>query len=323
SNLAVVDVDAAVGNEPSVAFNRRFFMDDGSVAWNPGKLNPRIVGPAGGIDPELGVVRFKTPGMGTAPGKIAALFLNFAVHLDNVGGAKISADVPGVIARRMEEVYGKGVTTLYATGCCGDVNHIDVKWGERQGGPENAARMGTILAAEALRTFPKLKPVQGTGLQVRRAIVKLPLAEVTSEQERKARDTVKRLQEKSKPAPAFAEQVDAFKTLDVLERRGKPWEVEVQTMTLGRSLAWVSLPGEIFVELGQMVKRESPYAVTMPVELANGAIGYIPSRRAYPQGAYEVISARCAAGSGEMLVEAAGKLLRESYGTKRIAGNGQ
>ena len=126
--------------------------------------------------------------------------------------------------------------------------------------------------------------------------------------ERRFEDEVKKILD--------TEQVDAFKTLDVLERQGKPWEVEVQTVTLGRSLAWVSLPGEIFVELGQMVKRESPFAVTMPVELANGAIGYIPSRRAYPQGAYEVISARCAAGSGEMLVEAAGKMLRDSFGKK-------
>jgi hypothetical protein len=45
--------------------------------------------------------------------------------------------------------------------------------------------------------------------------------------------------------------------------------------------------------------------------LANGSIGYIPNKPAYPQGNYEVVSARGAAGSGEMLVEAAGRLLKE------------
>ena len=49
----------------------------------------------------------------------------------------------------------------------------------------------------------------------------------------------------------------------------------------------------------------------MIAELANGSIGYIPNRRAYPQGNYEVISARCAEGAGEMLVAAAVKMLRE------------
>ena len=47
----------------------------------------------------------------------------------------------------------------------------------------------------------------------------------------------------------------------------------------------------------------------MIAELANGAIGYIPDRRSYAEGNYEPVSARCAAGSGELLVEAALKLL--------------
>jgi hypothetical protein len=49
-------------------------------------------------------------------------------------------------------------------------------------------------------------------------------------------------------------------------------------------------------------------------ELANGSIGYVPTRLAYPQGNYEVISARCAAGSGEKLVDAAVKQLRVQFG---------
>jgi hypothetical protein len=45
-------------------------------------------------------------------------------------------------------------------------------------------------------------------------------------------------------------------------------------------------------------------------ELANGAIGYIPNRSAYAEGNYEVVSARCAEGSGELLVQAAVNLSR-------------
>ncbi len=113
--------------------------------------------------------------------------------------------------------------------------------------------------------------------------------------------------------PTFLETVEAFKVLDVADRDGKPLEVEVQAVVLGKQVAWVSLPGEIFVELGLNIKHDSPYPHTILVELANGAIGYIPSRRAYPQGNYEVISARCAEGSGEILVDAALKLLKELY----------
>ena len=74
-------------------------------------------------------------------------------------------------------------------------------------------------------------------------------------------------------------------------------------------MAWVGLPGEIFTELGMMIKLGSPFQYTIVASLANGSIGYVPDRKAYPQGAYEPVSARCAAGSGEMLVDAATRLL--------------
>jgi hypothetical protein len=112
------------------------------------------------------------------------------------------------------------------------------------------------------------------------------------------------------------DKVKAFRVLDVAARQGKPWEVEVQVITLGDQLAWVSLPGEIFVELGQAIKKGSPFPHTLIAELANGSIGYVPDKAAYPQGNYEVVSARCAEGSGELLVEAAVRLLGQMQKAK-------
>jgi hypothetical protein len=45
--------------------------------------------------------------------------------------------------------------------------------------------------------------------------------------------------------------------------------------------------------------------------IANRSIGYIPNRSAYPEGNYEVVSARCAEGSGDLLVQVALKMLEE------------
>jgi hypothetical protein len=75
----------------------------------------------------------------------------------------------------------------------------------------------------------------------------------------------------------------------------------------------VSLPGEIFVELGISIKRASPFRNTIVSELADGSVGYIPDRITYSQGNNEVVSARCAAGSGELLVDSAISQLRELY----------
>jgi neutral ceramidase len=101
--------------------------------------------------------------------------------------------------------------------------------------------------------------------------------------------------------------------LDVYGRDGKPQQVEVQVIALGQDLAWISLPGEIFVELGLAIKEASPFKHTIIAELANGSIGYIPTQRAFTEGNYEPVSARCAAGSGELLVDATIKLLRELH----------
>ena len=297
------------GQESAISFNRRFHMTDGTVGWNPGKNNPKILKPAGTIDPDVAVVYFEAAERSRTP---LATYVNHAVHLDNVGGMEFSADMPATIADLLGRFKGPDMVTFYTSGCCGDINHIDVRWAEPQTGHANAARMGVILAAEVLKTWPRLK-VEPTGaLRVKSAKVKLPLAKITPEDVEAALAAVARLNGKDKPPP-FLEQVRAFKVLDVEARQGEPIEVEVQVVALGDRIAWVSLPGEIFVELGLAIKQDSPYPHTIIAELANGAIGYIPSRRAYAQGNYEVVSARCAEGSGEMLVDAAVKLLKELH----------
>src|SRR5262245_18691310 len=297
------------GHETSIAFNRRYHMADGSVGWNPGKLNPRIIKPAGPIDPDVPVVLFTSPAK-----KPIAVYVNYAVHLDNIGGLKISADLPGTLSKLLADVLGPEIVTVYTTGCCGDVNHVDVNWSEPQKGFENASRMGTILAAEVLRTTPRLKPVADGALRVKSEIVKLPLARVTPEDVAKARETVQRRGDgRSTNRVLFLEQVEAFKVLDIDARKGQPHEVEVQVVALGREIAWVSLPGEIFVELGLAVKQDSPFLHTIIAELANGSVGYIPARRAFVQGNYEVVSTRCAEGSGELLVATAVRLLKELF----------
>lgn len=300
------------GKEEGIAFNRRFHMQDGRVGWNPGILNPNILKAAGPIDPEVAVAHFTTTDK-----KPLATCVNYAVHLDNVGGSKISADMPAVVAKLLGELHGPKAVTVYFTGCCGDVNHINVAWGAPQKGHEQAARMGIMLTAEVLRTFPLLKTSEPGTLQCKSAIVPLPLPKISAEEIEKARSVAEQFRAAKGKGIPFLDSVNAFKVLDVEARQGKPHEVEVQVIALGRDIAWVSLPGEIFVELGLAIKQDSPFKHTQIGELANGSIGYIPTRRAYTQGNYEVISARCAEGSGELLVDAAVRLLKELYASAK------
>ena len=99
--------------------------------------------------------------------------------------------------------------------------------------------------------------------------------------------------------------------LDTVANQNVPLQVEVQVVAVSDQLAIVSFPGEMFVELGLALKQASPFPHTLIAELANGTIGYIPNRSAYPEGLYEVVSARGAAGSGEQLVAVALELLEQ------------
>jgi len=306
--LAPARISTASGTQEGLAFCRRFHMTDGTVGWNPGKLNPRVLRPTAPTDDEVPVVYFDTP-----KGQPLATYVNFAMHLDTVGGTKYSADYPFTLAQNLGRVKGADMLTLFTIGCAGDINHINVHWRAPQKGTEEAARIGTILAANVLRSFERLEPLTNTALRVSHERVKLPAAPVNAAQLDQARDVVKRLAAQGERRPAFLEQVDAFKALEVEARQGQPYEIEVQVIAVGNELAFVSLPGEIFVELGLAIKRGSPFRRTIIAELANGAIGYIPTRRAYLEGNYEVISARVAEGSGELLVDSALRQLRALF----------
>lgn len=306
--LAPANLFIGLGQEASISFNRRYYMTDGSVGWNPGKLNPNIIKPAGPIDPDVFVLYAETP-----DGKAISTYVNFALHLDNVGGTEISADLPYTMSVILGKMKDPEMVSIFSQGCSGNINHFNVKDSGRQTSHAEAQRLGTVLSGEIIKTYTRLDTVDIGNISIKREIVKLPLAEVSPDEIIKARQ-IAGTYGKPNAAP-FMELVNASKILDVYGRKGKPIDAEVQVFAIGDEMAIVSLPGEIFTELGMYIKDRSPYRHTIIVELANGAIGYVPDRKAYVEGAYEPVSSRCAPGSGEILAGKALALLNELKGS--------
>ena len=293
-----------LGHEETISFNRRFFMTDGTVGWNPGKLNPMIIKPAGPIDPDVSVLYAES-----LTGKPILTFVDFAIHLDITGGSEISADMPYSLSKNLERVKGADMTTIFAQGCSGNINHIDVKSAVAQYGHMEAERIGAVLAGEVIRTYSQLKPFAVPDISVKSEIIQLPLAKISTDDLEWAREVAGKYG-KVDAAP-FMDMVKAFKIIDVYERKGKLMDAEVQVFALGNTCAIVSLPGEIFTELGMYIKSRSPYPNTILVELANDCIDYIPDMKAYMEGNYEPVSARCAPGSGEILAAKVLEMLNE------------
>ena len=143
--LAPAGISYGLGHEESISFNRRFLMRDGTVGWNPGKLNPGIIKPAGPIDPDVSVLYAET-----IEGIPLFTYVNFALHLDIAGGTEISADLPFTLSTLLGRVKDTAMVTLFAQGCSGNLNHLNVKAVEPQKGHDESRRIGTI--ARRVRT---------------------------------------------------------------------------------------------------------------------------------------------------------------------------
>ena len=304
SNRKPMRIRAGLAREDRLSFNRRFFMKDGSVRFNPGKGNPAILRPAGPIDPDVGLLSFHP--MGQEPP--SAVMTVFALHLDTVGGTMYSADYPIYLERTLRGHFGKDLISLFATGPCGDINHVDVSHKKPQKGQEDAERIGTTLAATVADQLAKLRPLARPGLVVQSEIVRCPLQQYTPEEFSQSAVLMKQVASSKVP---FLERVKAYKIQALQLRKGSTLPMEVQVFRLGDNVAIVGLPGEIFVELSLAIKRASPFQTTIVVELCNDAPGYIPTTKAFAEGSYETVNSRIQPGSGERLVETALRLPRK------------
>jgi neutral ceramidase len=313
--LAEADLQAArmfagVIREESLAFNRRFLLRDGTVDTNPGRRNPQVIRPMGPVDPDVSIVYVES-----TQGRPLATYVNFALHVAVAGGAgrgQISADFPHTLAELLGRVKGEAMLTVFTTGMSGNVNHVDVGARTQGSGEAEAARIGTVLAAAVLKALPKLTPVAPAPLRAAARPVRAPARPVPPPDEvARARETIRR---HGKGAP-FLDVVHAWRGIDLATYAPDGyWPSEVQAVTFGHELALVGYPGDSFVELGLFIKQNSPYALTVVSEQSgNGSLGYIPNEKAYPEGSYEVESARLAPGGGDLLAAEAARLLRTLF----------
>ena len=295
-----IRLEAGSTEQKGLSFNRRFHMKDGTVRFNPGVLNPDIVRVAGTIDPQVGTVFFRRANGGDA---VAGL-VNFALHLDTTGGTLYAADYPYYIEQSLREKYGEQFVCLFGTGTCGDINHIDVTKKERL----KTDYIGRTLAETVRKRAESLETIAQPSLAVRNAIVEVPLQRYGPEKVAWARENIKKV---GTSGLSFLEQVEAYKILAIEMRQSRTIPLEVQVFRLSRDVAVVGLPGEVFVDLGLAIKRGSPFATTLVIELCQDAPGYIPTKKAFAEGSYETVNSRIAPGGGEVMVEEAVRLLKE------------
>ena len=292
--------------EDRLVFNRRYRMADGTVQTNPGIHNPNVVEPAGPVDPEVGVMVLRA-----ACGKTLGLLGNYALHYVGIPDdfTALSADYFGYFSRQIQRMRGESFVAALSNGASGDINNWDVmgRVTHRHDQYQHCERAGNLVAANAFWAWNGAQFRDEVTLgSAMTEVTLMPKPPVTEEDLARAAEIEARVAAR-KPVlmgeRSFARRVRRF-AADPPKAR----ETLVQALRIG-DLALVGVPGELFVELGLDIKRRSGFAQTMVLELANDSVGYIPTQRAFEEGAYEPESSPYVAGFGEAIVDAAVGLL--------------
>jgi neutral ceramidase len=324
--LKPVRFKSALGQQFHVSYNRRYYMKDGSIVFNPMFLNPNIVRPVGTIDPEVGIVMFYD-GATNLP---LSCLLNFALHLDIVGeeGAasapnSVSADYPYWIEKSLRQDFGNSFNSLFLTGSCGNINHWDFsKPGPQRGHDTKSKEVGDSLYNSIKRALPSAKE-EVPSLASRYRVINVPVQSYTAEDLAWAKGVQSSSMSGKSEVPNERQQFlnkvrkNRILTLDKLKQEGMTaLPIDIQVFRLSDNTAIVTLPGEPFVEHGLTIKNYSPFDNTLVIELASynisdNSLTYIPNKKAYWQGEYEIENSILAPGGGEMLVEAIIKMLKE------------
>lgn len=312
TNLAPATIGWGVGKVPGQVFNRRWKMKPGTVPPNPFgeidqvKMNPppgspNLIEPAGPTDPEVSVVSLRSP-----DGRPIALLANYSLHyVGGVGGGHASADYYGMFADRVQELLqadrqGPPFVAMMTNGTSGDINNVNFREPRKPQPPY--AQMHAVandLATEAVRVASSIEYRDAITLDARAEDLQLGVRRPDEAALAKAKERLAKAGDTDLKA---IEDIYAREAV-LLSQYPATVPVTVQALRVG-TLGIVTIPCEVFVEIGLKIKAESPFKPTFTIELANGYNGYLPTDAQHPWGGYETWAAR----SSYLEVHAASKI---------------
>ena len=255
---------------------------------------PQLIGTAGPVDPEMWVVRFDD-----LEGAPFGAFINFSLHVNTHFGTAYSADYPGVMAAYMRHAFCPNFRTVFTPGACANINSTGDAGGWR--------RAAEFLASQALEAAKRARPVEAPVIvDCRRRDLTVPRRDPESQPD----GAIERLD-----WGGGQSRREVFEPL--LDHVGSlPAELvaPVSAVRLG-PFAIASNPGELFVEHGLTIKKDSPFPHTVVAQLSNDLIRYQPTREAFEQQGYEtLVGANQVSIEGiERIVNTAVELLHELW----------
>jgi hypothetical protein len=310
-------VGCGSGREETISHYRRLLSDDNRVIMNWEPFPPeRIVRVLGEGDPELGVLKVVD---GRDPARVIAVLFNHPGHPNVMSGDNylLSADYPGRAAALLERRYD--CVALFINGAQGSVDIDGLKDRDWPG----VERAGAALAEAAADALEKTAPGENADFRAAATAYTIPARRITPGQLAWAEGILRETGGKIKPAAdGVGDDFKAALYRKLHENSASPAEVE-QVAFCVNDCAFVSFPGELFTEIGLAVRRESPFPRTYLLGLANGRVGYVPTRRAIAEGGYEVDTRRLDDSAEDIVREKTLALLTQLFKAGKGVGDGK
>lgn len=279
------------------------------------------------VDPEIGIIKVED-----LEGRVRAVFINYACHPTVLGpdNLLVTRDFPGFAVSEVEDSLGEGGFAMFVNGTQGNISMghsselsaIGIITPGRTF--ERAAELGHLLAAATLRALPSIETTEAPELGATSATVGLPAKKYPppAETERALREAGERLAKslsgddgemlnRAKSEYLYA-SIEYFYAGEVRALHDGLLPIELQGIRVGGAI-FLAVPAEIFVEVGLRLKQVAPKK-TFIVGIANGYIGYLPTREAHGAGGYEVVSSKCRPEAADVLIEKAVELERHFFG---------
>jgi len=317
ANLAESELFASKGFCDTLAFNRRYWMKNGTVVTNPGKCNPEVVKPEGPVDYDIPVLAFKHGD------RLAAIIVNIVNHTDTIDGSTVSADWPGRMEKELQCRLGFDVPVITLLGASGNINHFDPNRPGGQSSYAEATRIGKGYADAVEKALAGLKKQNAAPVEFVSTSIDIPYTDVSDEEAAKARAILDKpfdgvtgdmtavglANGEGAVARFFASQLLDFKKTSC----GKTRSFRLVSLQFGADAAIVSLPGEPFTEIGMAIKKASRFPLTLISTLSMGECGYIPLPECFGRGGYEILPVEgggAAHDTAPRLIEAASSLVK-------------
>ena len=291
-SMAPAEIFYAEHDDNPCAYVRRYIMKSGAVVTNPSRCNPDIVGPETDFDKHIRILAVKQYG------RISAIMVNLANHCDTVGGDFVSADWPGRMEAEIQYQLKQDVPVFQLTDASGNINHFDVHQKIDQTNYNEAFRIGRIYGKIVVGLLDKLEPLALGPMEISHAEMEIPHRKITPEQYAEAKKYLEdtkdaKLSDGDLTSEGLANgEVTVMRyfkqrVIDCAEKSTPSHKSSITRVSFGKTLAFVTLPGEPFNGIAQAIRKASPYAKTIIVELAQSASGYVPMRDCFERGGYE------------------------------------